>query len=231
MVPAYNEERTLSAVLAALRRTEGVEELVVVSDGSTDSTAGIARAMGAHTVELRRNHGKGLAMAAGVASTAAPVILFVDGDITRLDPALLRQLIAPVLGGRLAMNVGIRHRGRWVDAVHRRTGPLLSGIRCLRREVFEALPAAFLEGYRVETALNWVCRRHGLPMGTVVFHGLHHTLKEEKHGLLAGAAQRVAMFAGVFAAYLRLRITDPVLTVRGPAPIASLRAEPEPPDL
>jgi hypothetical protein len=128
--------------------------------------------------------------------------------------------------GELAMNVGIRHRGELLDAIHRRTGPMLSGIRCLRREVFETVPALFLRGYRVETALNWVCNRLDLPVGTLVLHGLEHTLKEEKRGLMAGAAQRIAMFAAVFAAYLRLRLTDPVLRpLAGPAPALGPRPQ------
>lgn len=221
VVPVYNEEHTLAGVLGALQQTDGIDEILVVSDGSTDGTAAVARAMGVTVVELAENHGKGLAMAAGVSRTAAPVILFVDGDIVHLDPADLRRLIDPVVAGELAMNVGIRHRGEILDAIHRRTGPLLSGIRCLRREVFESVPGLFLRGYRVETALNWVCNRLGLPVGTLVLHGLEHTLKEEKRGLMAGAAQRIAMFTAVFLAYLRLRLTDPM-----PRPVAGVAARP-----
>ena len=161
--PVYNEEQTLAAVLGALQETPGIDEVLVVSDGSTDGTATVARAMGVTTVELRRNHGKGMAMAAGVAHTGAPVILFVDGDIGGLAPDLLGRLIAPVVAGRLAMHIGVRQRPPVVAAFHRRFGPLLSGIRCLRREVFASVPAGYLRGYRVETALNWVCRRLALP--------------------------------------------------------------------
>lgn len=228
VVPVYNEEHTLAAVLGSLQKAEGMGEILVVSDGSTDGTAEVARAMGVTTVELAENRGKGTAMAAGVAATPAPVILFVDGDIVHLEPELLERLIEPVVDGRLAMHVGIRHRGRLIDALHRRTGPLLSGIRCLRREVFETVPPECLHGYRVETALNWVCGRLRLPVGTLVLHGLVHTLKEEKRGVLAGIGQRIAMFASVFAAHLRLRITDPVLR-RSPAapmtPAAALSPE------
>lgn len=229
VVPVYNEEHTLDGVLRALQQTEGIDEILVVSDGSTDGTADVARAMGVTVVELPENHGKGMAMAAGVAQTAAPAILFVDGDIVHLDPQVLRRLIEPVLAGELAMNVGIRHRGELLDAVHRRTGPLLSGIRCLRREVFESVPPDFLRGYRVETALNWVCDRLGLPVGTLVLYGLEHTLKEQKRGLMAGAAQRVAMFAAVFTAYLRLRMTDPLPRPAGALPRPTLRPQPRRP--
>lgn len=223
VVPVYNEEQTLAAVLAALQRTPGIDEVLVVSDGSTDGTAAVARAMGVTTVELRENHGKGLAMAAGVAHTGAPVILFVDGDLAGLEPELLGRLIAPVVAGRLAMHIGVSRRPPLIAGFHRRFGPLLSGTRCLRREVFASVPAEYLRGYRVETALNWVCRRLGLPVGTLVLHGLEHIKKEKKRGFLSGAAQRIAMFASVFAAWLRLKLTDPL-----PRPVAAVAARPEP---
>lgn len=233
VVPVYNEEQTLAAVLAALQETAGIDEVLVVSDGSTDGTAAVARAMGVTTVELHRNHGKGLAMAAGVAHTAAPVILFVDGDIAGLEPPVLRNLIAPVVRGELAMHIGVRHRGPFIDAFHRRFGPQLSGIRCLRRDVFTRVPAGYLRGYRVETALNWVCRRLALPVGILVLHDLEHVKKEAKRGFLAGAGQRLAMFAAVFSAWLRLKVTGPMpagvagtAARRGPA----LSPEPGPPE-
>jgi len=232
VVPVYNEEQTLAAVLAALQETSGIDEVLVVSDGSTDGTAAVARAMGVTTVELRRNHGKGLAMAAGVAHTAAPVILFVDGDIAGLEPPVLRALIAPVVRGELAMHIGVRHRGPFIDAFHRRFGPQLSGIRCLRRDVFTRVPARYLRGYRVETTLNWVCRRLALPVGILLLHDLEHLRKEAKRGFLAGAGQRIAMFAAVFSAWLRLKVTDPMPPgVAGAAPRRpALSPEPGPPE-
>jgi glycosyltransferase involved in cell wall biosynthesis len=232
VVPVYNEEQTLAAVLGALQETPGIDEVLVVSDGSTDGTAAVARAMGVTTVELRRNHGKGMAMAAGVAHTGAPVILFVDGDIGGLAPDLLGRLIAPVVAGRLAMHIGVRQRPPVVAAFHRRFGPLLSGIRCLRREVFASVPTGYLRGYRVETALNWVCRRLALPVGTLVLPGLEHRKKERKRGFLAGAAQRIAMFSQVFAAWLRLKLTDPLPRPvhPAPAPLPALSREPRPPE-
>jgi hypothetical protein len=109
------------------------------------------------------------------------------------------------------MNVGVRHRGELVNAYQCRFGPLLSGIRALRREVFEAVPAPYIEGFKIETALNYVCRRLGLPLETVVLHDLRHTVKEKKRGLASGAQQRVAMFASVFGAFVRLRWERPLI--------------------
>lgn len=211
IVPAYNEEATLTEVLSVLKATPGIGEILVVSDGSTDGTVEIARSLGLRTIHLRENQGKGRAMAIGVAHTDASVLLFVDGDILNLTEGLLTRLIEPVVSGRSDMNVGIRHRGALVDAFHRRTGPLLSGVRCLRREVFEAVPESHLEGFAIETGLNWACRELGLRITTTVMYNLKHLVKEKKRGLVEGSRARYKMFASVFHAWVSLKLDPPDL--------------------
>ena len=50
VIPAFNESETLAEVLRTFRAMNLWDELVVVSDGSTDGTAEIARQSGVHTV-------------------------------------------------------------------------------------------------------------------------------------------------------------------------------------
>ena len=211
IVPAYNEEATLTEVLSVLKSTPGIDEILVVSDGSTDGTVEIARGMGMRTIHLRQNQGKGRAMAVGVAHTDASVLLFVDGDITNLTSDLLSRLIEPVLSGRSDMNVGIRNRGRILNTIQDTTGPLLSGIRCLRRGIFEAVPESHLEGFAVETGLNWACRQLGCRTTTTVMHNLKHLVKETKRGLVEGFQARYKMFGAVFGAFMVLQFKQPPL--------------------
>src|SRR5437764_8872166 len=186
IVPAFNEEATLTEVLSILKATPVIDEILVVSDGPTDGTVGIARSLGLRTIHLLQNQGKGRAMAIGVAHTDAGILLFVDGDILNLTVDLINRLIEPVLSGRADMNVGIRHRGRPINAIQDRTGPLLSGIRCLRRAVFEAVPESHREGFAIETGLNWACRQLGCRTMTTVMYNLKHLVKEKKRGLGQG---------------------------------------------
>lgn len=211
IVPAYNEEATLTEVLSVLKSTPGIDEILVVSDGSTDGTVEIARGMGMRTIHLRQNQGKGRAMAVGVAHTDAPVLLFVDGDIMNLTSDLLSRLVEPVLSGRSGMNVGIRNRGRLINAIQDSTGPLLSGIRCLRREIFEAVPDSHLEGFAVETGLNWACGQLGCRTTTTVMYNLKHLVKEKKRGLVQGFRARYKMFGAVFGAFMVLQFKQPPL--------------------
>jgi len=222
IVPAFNEERTIGHVIEALVAAEGIDEILVISDGSTDATVELSRQHDVATYHLLDNHGKASAMALGLSLSAAPIVFFVDGDILDLTPAMIRELVEPVASGRAAMNIGVRARGALLDAFHRRYGPLLSGIRCLRREVFEAVPEDFVKGYRIETALNWSCRQLGLKLETTVLNGLKHLVKEKKRGLLDGVWSRCRMFVSVFAAFWRLKLDQPPLRT-APAPGTQVR--------
>jgi glycosyltransferase involved in cell wall biosynthesis len=216
IVPAYNEGATLCEVLSVLKAAPSIDEVLVVSDGSTDDTVEIARSLGLRTIHLRQNQGKGRAMEIGVAHTDAEILLFVDADILNLTVDLLQRLIEPVLSGRSDMNVGIRHRGRPLNAIQDRTGPLLSGVRCLRREIFEAVPDSHLEGFAVETGLNWACRELGRRATTTVMYNLKHLVKEKKRGLVQGLYARCRMFTAVLGAYMVLQLKAPPL--RGDIP-------------
>jgi glycosyltransferase involved in cell wall biosynthesis len=65
IVPALNEERSIKGVIEELRLWHPDLEIVVVSDGSTDRTAEVAEANGAHVLRLPFNLGIGGAVQTG----------------------------------------------------------------------------------------------------------------------------------------------------------------------
>lgn len=227
IVPAYNEAETIREVLQVLAATPLISEILVVSDGSTDQTVEIAREMGMRTIHLRQNQGKGLAMAVGVAHTDAEILTFVDGDILNLTSGQLTGLIEPVIDGRSDMNVGVRDRGPALNDWQRQHGPLLSGIRCLRREIFEAVPETHLEGFAIETGLNWACAELGMTITTTLLHNLKHLVKEKKRGLVRGFRARMRMFAAVFGAWAVLNLKRPPLRHIPASPRPGLPLKPE----
>lgn len=82
VVPARNAAETLGACLAGLERAGFVpEQVIVVDDGSTDGTSGIARAAGVRAIRSDSPAGAAQARNIGAAATDASLLLFVDADV------------------------------------------------------------------------------------------------------------------------------------------------------
>jgi glycosyltransferase involved in cell wall biosynthesis len=109
-VPAWNEEENLPAVLEELRRELPEADVLVVDDGSTDRTAELGRAGGAHVLSFGENRGLRAAIAAGYGYAAEHGYAFcgrVDAD--GQHPATeLRGLLERVRSGTCDVAVGSR---------------------------------------------------------------------------------------------------------------------------
>ena len=116
IVPAYNEARTLAALLEAVRAVDlnglGLErEILVVSDGSTDDSAAIARAQAGVAVhEYHPNRGKGAAVRHGIERASGELILIQDADL-EYDPQDYLALLPPLCDGRAQVVYGSRLLG------------------------------------------------------------------------------------------------------------------------
>ncbi len=200
IIAAYNEERTIADVLRALTGSPLIHEVVVVSDGSTDQTVSIARQFDVTTIALRENHGKGYAMRVGVDHASNDVLFFVDGDMYNVTGEHIAALLTPVLRDECDMNIGVRHRGPVLDFLHLKLqcGPVLSGIRVMKREVFDQVPVQYQAHYKIEAALNCFCSRAGFRQQHTIIYDLGHLVKESKRGLADGLRSRWDMSREVF---------------------------------
>lgn len=204
IIPAYNEEATVAEVVRIARSVKLIDEVLVVSDGSTDNTAEAARAAGARVLELQRNYGKGSAMRFGVMDTNAPIILFLDADLVGLTIDHFEQLLWPVIVGGRAMNAAQRDRGFLNPFV--RHLPLISGERAMTREIFLAVPEEFIQGFMVEIVLNYYCRLKKLRYGSVLLPGLTIRRKYQKVGWRKGIGQYFDMTFQIIKAMLVVRL-------------------------
>lgn len=195
VIAAFNEEQTIAEVIQALECSPLIAEIIVVSDGSTDRTVPIAQSLGVRTISIRQNRGKGHAMRLGVQHASHDVLFFVDGDMLNISQDHIESLVRPVLDGTCDMNVGIRHRGVILDFFHLglHVGPVLSGIRVMRREVWEVVPPRYMAKFKIEAALNYFCERNGYRQLNTVIRGLGHVIKESKRGVVNGLGQRWQM--------------------------------------
>jgi glycosyltransferase involved in cell wall biosynthesis len=91
VIPAYNESAripaTLQSVVDCIRQRGWSAEVVVVNDGSSDSTADVVRAFAAANPEVRLlenpgNRGKGYSVRSGMLQAHGEVVLFSDADLS-----------------------------------------------------------------------------------------------------------------------------------------------------
>jgi glycosyltransferase involved in cell wall biosynthesis len=80
VIPAYNEAAAIAAVVEALRAAATWHEIIVVDDGSQDTTAHQAEAAGARVVRHPYNKGNGASVKSGIRSALGEYILIIDGD-------------------------------------------------------------------------------------------------------------------------------------------------------
>ena len=211
VIAAFNEEKTIADVCRSLVSSPLIDEVIVVSDGSTDSTVEIARSIdGVRTVALRENQGKGHAMRVGVDNASNDILFFVDGDMYNVTEEHIESLVLPVMRGECDMNIGVRNRGDVLNFFHLKMqcGPVLSGIRVMRREVFDCVPPQYQAAYKIEAALNCFCSRAGYRQRHTVIHNLNHVLKESKRGLADGLLGRWKMMREVFIVLFDLHVFE-----------------------
>lgn len=110
IVPVYNEELTIAAVLLAVADTPTEKEIIVVNDGSTDGTKGAlesARPYVTHIHHATMNGGKGAAIRTGLKYVSGDVVLIQDADL-ELDPRQHAALLQPIMEGRANVVYGSR---------------------------------------------------------------------------------------------------------------------------
>ncbi|WP_338824796.1 1D-myo-inositol 2-acetamido-2-deoxy-alpha-D-glucopyranoside deacetylase [Moorella humiferrea] len=203
VIPAYNEAATVGKVIETLKQVTDITEIIVVSDGSIDATAGVARRHGARVIELATNGGKGAAMAVGARAAREEILLFLDADLEGLTAAHVEALIAPLLDGSADMTVGIFSRGRSLTDLAQVVAPHLSGQRAIRKELFLTVGAE-KSRFEIEVLLTGEARARGWRVKKVPLVNMTHVMKEEKRGLWRGLVARLGMYKDILVYLLRL---------------------------
>lgn len=197
IVPALDEESNVGEVLKILLNSKAFDEVILVDDGSVDKTPEIGEKLGAKVIRLPKigGSGKGNAMKQGSKASNAKIIVFFDADLIGLTHDHISLLIEPMLKENIAMCVGIRGRLLGLPSLIARLDPLMAigGERAVKKDLFDGLSDKFIQGFSVESALNYYCLKKRLAVKYVILKNLKVITKEEKRGLLNGFASRIEM--------------------------------------
>ncbi len=117
IIPALNEEETIADVVRGVPPAMA-DEVIVVDNGSEDSTSARASEAGAQVItESRRGYGRACAAGVRALSPDCEIVVFLDGDGSDC-PELMDRLVEPIKEGRYDFVIGSRTRG------HREPGSL-----------------------------------------------------------------------------------------------------------
>ncbi len=206
VIPAFNEEdrlrQTLRDALAYLRDTTPASELIVVNDGSTDSTSAVVRevfaapgSVATRLLEHSPNRGKGAAVREGLLAAKHSIALFSDADFsTPIEEA--PKLITPIAAGEVDVAFGSRaldrsligHHQPWRREQGGRVFNLIvrlatglpfwdtqCGFKAFQLENFRpVLKQANTDGFGFDVELLYLARKAGLRMREIPVRWNHH---------------------------------------------------------
>jgi glycosyltransferase involved in cell wall biosynthesis len=113
VIPAFNEEEAIGGVVKAIQ-PGSVKEVIVVDNGSTDTTARKAQEAGAIVIS-EPVRGYGAACHAGFRATSkSDIVVFLDGDRSD-NPSDLPRILSPIETGDADLVLGSRLLGTWEE--------------------------------------------------------------------------------------------------------------------
>lgn len=113
IIPAFNEEKTIARVVRAIpRKIKGIRQIIilVIDDGSDDSTEVFAHKSGAQVIRHNINQGVGAATITGLEAAkilGADVVVTMDSD-GQHDASEIPKLVTPVIQKKCDVTIGTR---------------------------------------------------------------------------------------------------------------------------
>jgi glycosyltransferase involved in cell wall biosynthesis len=182
VIPAKNEEEGLANFLPSLRQKYPDVEVIVVNDGSSDSTVQVCEKHGVRVITHPYSKGNGAAIKTGARAASGDFIVFMDGD-GQHDPADIERLLYRVEEG-YDLVVGARsglssqaNIARWSAnsfynklagwMVNQEIPDLTSGFRCVHRRKFLDFLYLLPNGFSYPTTSTMAFFRAGYSVGFV----------------------------------------------------------------
>ena len=225
VIPAKDEALSIAGVVRRLRDEAPWHEIIVVDDGSVDTTAAQARDAGACVIRHPYNKGNGAAVKTGARHASGEFVVIVDAD-GQHDAADARRLAERlgefdlVVGARSAATQATltRRAGNaalnWIASylAGRRIPDLTSGFRGIRREVLREFLHLVPNGFSTPTTTTLACIRAGY---NVAFEPIDAGTRvgESKMRVAREGARFLIILLKVITIFSPLRIFAPISAV------------------
>jgi len=208
IIPAYNEENNIGKIVDEVKKY--VTSIVVVDDGSTDSTFERAIVTGVKVLRNNKNRGKGAALRRGLLESfklLPDIIITLDADGQHL-PSDIPKLVKPIKENEADMVIGSRYhsnakseipltRGMGLSIINKLNKSLInseikdsqSGFRAYNKLMFTLVTDYESSGYGAETEQLAQAETYGINITevpiTIKYKGLKSTSKQNpfKHGV------------------------------------------------
>lgn len=181
VLPAKNEAGGLPRTLEGVRSVMPEVELIVVDDGSSDDTPGLAAALGARVIRSPYSMGNGAAIKRGARAATGDVIVFMDADgqhdasciprlLQKLDEGYDMVVGARDWGGQAGVSRGLANTFyNWLAS--RMTGfavkDLTSGFRAVRADKFKEFLHLLPNGFSYPTTSTMAFFRSAYPVAYI----------------------------------------------------------------
>ena len=223
ILPARNEAGAVGATVAGIRARYPEAEIIVVNDGSSDTTAQVAAQAGARVISKPYGMGNGAAVKTGARAAGGDVLVFMDAD-GQHDPADIPRLLAKLDAG-YDMVVGARDGGSQAsvgrgvaNGLYNRlaswmTGhvvaDLTSGFRAARADKFREFIHLLPNGFSYPTTSTMAFFRSAYPVAYVPITAARRVGKSHIRPLRDGVRFLLIIFK-IATLYSPLKLFAPV---------------------
>lgn len=200
ILPAKNEGRTITAVIKKILQQVPHAEVIVINDGSSDSTAELAAEAGARVVNHPYCKGNGAAIKSGARAAHGKFLVFMDAD-GQHDPGDIPRLLGRLEQG-YDMVVGARQDGSQASVgrglanrfynrlasymTNQRVEDLTSGFRAVRASKFREFLYLLPNGFSYPTTSTMAFFRAGHSVAYEPIHAAKRQGKSHLHPLKDG---------------------------------------------
>jgi glycosyltransferase involved in cell wall biosynthesis len=223
VLPCKNEAEGLRELLPAVRKSVPAAEILVIDDGSTDTSAKVAGANGARVISHPISMGNGAAIKTGARHAKGAVLVFIDAD-GQHDPSDIPRLLDKLDEG-YDMVVGARTNGshagllrKLANGIFNRLASLMtgfrildltSGLRAARAHHFTRFLYLLPNGFSYPTTITMAFFRSGLPVGYIPIKATARTGKSHIR-LLKDGVRFLVIILKIGALFSPMRLFFPI---------------------